>query len=52
MMNQQADDLQALPSARRARAAHQPTAYCLLPNTPPTNQSQVRTRGLRVTKEE
>ncbi|MPC74603.1 hypothetical protein E2C01_068969 [Portunus trituberculatus] len=46
MMNQQADDLQALPSARRARAAHQPTEQAPLPNTPQTNQSRKRTCGL------
>ncbi|MPD06165.1 hypothetical protein E2C01_101957 [Portunus trituberculatus] len=37
-MNQQADDLQALPSARSARAAHQPTEQALLPY-PPTCES-------------
>ncbi|MPC41515.1 hypothetical protein E2C01_035110 [Portunus trituberculatus] len=51
-MNRQADDLQALPSARRTRAAHQPSEQAPLPNTLPTNQSRVRTRGLRVTEEE
>ncbi|MPD02885.1 hypothetical protein E2C01_098494 [Portunus trituberculatus] len=41
-MNQQADDLQALPSARGARTAYQPAEQAPLPCT---NQSQVRTRG-------
>ncbi|MPC79906.1 hypothetical protein E2C01_074462 [Portunus trituberculatus] len=48
-MNQQEDDLQALPSARRARTAHQLAEQTPLPRT---NQSQVRTHSQRVTEEE
>ena len=46
-MNQQADDLQALPSARRTGAARKPTEQATPPSTPPASQSRVRTRGLR-----